>query len=45
MVLVFDMVLSLLASNDGASFKTMGFPFYSRGWLERLKFPASLWLE
>src|ERR1700680_897763 len=30
MVLVFDMVLSLLASSDGASYKTIGFRFYSR---------------
>jgi hypothetical protein len=30
MVLVFDMNLSLLASNDGANFKTRRFRFYSR---------------
>jgi len=39
MVLVFDMVLlSLLASSDGVSIKTMGFRFYSRKRLKRPKF-------
>src|SRR6266481_3226568 len=33
MVLVFDMVLSLLASDDGASLKTTRLRFYSRGWI------------
>src|SRR5665647_3107010 len=37
MVLVFDMVFSLLASSDGASFKTMGFRLYSRNRLEPLR--------
>src|ERR1700731_2104737 len=30
MVFILDIVLSLLASSDGASFKTMRFRFYSR---------------
>jgi hypothetical protein len=38
MVLVFDMVLSLLASSDGVSFKTMRFRFYSRKPPKRLEF-------
>jgi hypothetical protein len=45
MVLVFDMVFSLLASSDGATFKTLGFRFYSRNELNRFKFSGSLWLE
>src|SRR6267142_475390 len=44
MVLVFDMVLSLLASDDGASLTTTRLRFYSRRWLQRLKFPTCLWL-
>src|SRR5712691_5722923 len=44
MVLVFDMVLSLLASDDGASLTTTRLRFYSRGWLERLKVPTCLGL-
>jgi len=45
MVLVFDMVFSLWASIDGASFKTTGFRLYSRNRLQRFKFSGSLWLE
>jgi hypothetical protein len=43
--MVFDMVLSLLASSDGVSLKTMGFRFYSRRRLKGFKFSGSFWLE
>jgi len=45
MVLLFDMFLSLLASSDGANFKTLDFRFYSRNELNRFKFSGSLWQE
>jgi hypothetical protein len=44
-VLVFGMVLSLLAANDGADFKTMGFRLYSRNRLERYEFSGSMRLN
>src|SRR5260370_32828158 len=42
-MVLFDMVFSLLTSNDGVSFKTTPFRIYSRNGAERAKFPASLW--
>jgi hypothetical protein len=45
MVLLFDMFLSLLASSDGANFKTLDFRLYSRNELNRFKFSGRLWQE
>jgi hypothetical protein len=45
MVLVFGMVLSLLTSSVGASFKTMAIPVLFPEPAGRLKFSGSLWLE
>jgi hypothetical protein len=42
MVLLFDMVLSLLALSNVASFKTTWFRIYSRSGLYRRKFSGSL---
>jgi hypothetical protein len=40
---LFDMVFSLLTSNDGVSLKTTAFQIYSRNAAKRLKFHGSLW--